>query len=132
MKTPINVSVLNSSLQRCLNNDNFIRIFYELFLQTSDEIAELFKNTDLEHQMEMMQQSLDAIISVSEANWESDQFIANTAATHKARNIRPEFYKFWEISLLAAVAECDPDYNEETRKAWKHLLNRGINFMIEY
>jgi len=125
-------AILNDSLQRCLANERFISIFYELFLDTSDEIREKFKNSDFERQINMMQKSLNTIISVSESNWESDKFLSEMAKKHKQLDIKPEHYELWENSLLATVAQCDQQYNEEICEAWKHILHRGIEFMQLY
>lgn len=124
--------LLNESLQRCLENEQFLSIFYGLFLESSEEIKTQFDNTDQSHQINMMRQSLNTIISVSESNWESDKFLTDMAKKHKEMNIKPEHYVLWESSLLAAVAECDNQYNDEIRDAWKFILNRGIDFMQSY
>jgi hemoglobin-like flavoprotein len=121
--------LLNESLQRCLENDRFLSIFYALFLESSDEIRGKFDKINLEHQINMMSQSLDAIISVSEANWESDKFLTQVAKNHKQLDIKPEYYDYWEESLLKAVSICDFEYDENTEEAWKHILKRGIEFM---
>ena len=122
-------NLLNESLQRCLENDQFLIIFYKLFLESSDEIKDKFSGIDEEHQINMMRQSLNTIISVSEANWESDKFLSDMAIKHKDMNIKPELYTLWQSSLLSAVSKCDKQYNEDIRKAWTYILSRGIEFM---
>ena len=124
--------LLNDSLQRCLENEQFLSIFYRLFLESSEEIKAQFDNTDQEHQINMMRQSLSTIISVSESNWESDKFLSDMAKKHKDMNIKPEHYLLWESSLLSAVSECDKKYNDDIHEAWKHILRRGIDFMQSY
>ena len=124
--------LLNISLKRCSAHPRFTEIFYSHFLDASPEIKLLFKNTDLQHQMNMLEKSLRIIVSVSEQNWTSDQFLSKIAKHHKSMNIKPEHYKHWETSLLLAVAECDPEYDEQIKQAWKDILSRGINFMMQY
>ena len=132
MNEPSSQDLLNASLRRCLDNSQFFPIFYEYFQQSSPEVADLFAKTDMNRLNNMMQSSLYRIIAASESNWESDQDLVEIAESHKNMNIKSEFYKYWELSLLATVAECDPEYNEQTRKAWKDILSRGISFMANY
>ncbi|MDH3325327.1 MAG: globin [Gammaproteobacteria bacterium] len=127
-----NQDLLNSSLRRCLNDKYFFTAFYEHFHQSSPEIAALFDKTDMVRLNKMMEVSLFSIIAASESNGDNDQDLVDIAQAHKGRNIKPEFYKYWEISLLATVAECDPEFDDNTRKAWKHVLARGVEFMAQY
>ena len=127
-----NQDLLNDSLRRCLNNNQFFPTFYDHFHHSSPEIAALFDKSNLVKLNKMMENSLFQIISASESNWESEQELLEIAKSHKNMNIKQEFYKFWELSLLATVAECDPEYNSEIKAAWKEILSRGVDFMINY
>ena len=124
--------LLNDSLRECLKNDQFFAIFYEHFHAASPEIAALFDKTNMVQLNKMMENSLFRIVAASESNWDSDQDLQELARSHKNMNIKPEHYKFWELSLLATVAECDPNYNPETKAAWKNILTRGIDFMSKH
>jgi len=126
-----NQDLLNSSLRKCLENDHFFATFYDYFHQSSPEIAALFDKTNIVQLNKMMENSLFRIIAVSESNWDSEQDLIRIAKAHKDFNIKPEYYKFWELSLLATVAEFDPDFNDQTRNAWKDSLSRGIELMLK-
>lgn len=132
MSQPSNQDLLNDSLRNCLKNEQFFTVFYEHFHDASPEISSLFDKTNMVQLNKMMENSLFRIIAASESNWDSDQDLVELASSHKAMNIKPEYYKYWELSLLASVAECDPNYNTATKNAWKDILSRGINFMANY
>lgn len=122
--------LLNESLQRCLNNEQFLEIFYRLFIESSPEIKSLFRNTDFQKQFDMMGKSLMTMIAASESNWISDQQLSRLANIHRKLNIKPEHFEIWESSLLASIKQCDPAFNEEIKKAWKIIVQRGKNFML--
>jgi len=132
MESPSNQELLNASLRRSLAKSYFFPTFYDHFHSSSPEISALFDKTNMDSLNKMMENSLFHIIAASESNWDSEQELIDIAQSHKAMNIKPEFYKYWELSLLATVAECDEEFNEETRTAWKEILSRGIQFMSEY
>ncbi len=48
--TPEERRLFYDSLGRCIEGGKFLDRFYELFVQSSEEVREKFKNTDLEKQ----------------------------------------------------------------------------------
>lgn len=122
-------SILNSSLQRCMQNRQFMTIFYERFINSAPEIKHLFKNTDMEKQFEMMGKSLYAMISASEANWQNDQELIDLSRKHREMNINPAYFELWENSLLSTIKECDPSFDENVSNSWKVMIKRGKDLM---
>ena len=51
------IRIFNDSLARCLSNDRFFRRFYELFLASSQEVRDKFRNTDFAKQNRMLRAS---------------------------------------------------------------------------
>jgi len=127
-----NSKILQDSLSRCVEDKDFFRIFYVLFLETAQEIKEKFKDTDFERQSQMMEDSLNVILLMDEPGWESNQTLIDIAESHKKMSVKSEFYQYWQISLLAAVAECDPQYDETILRAWREKLEKGIEFMMTH
>lgn len=122
-------SILNASLQRCIHQPEFMSRFYRHFIESSPEIRDLFQQTDMKKQFEMMSKSLMTMIAASEANWLNDQELTTLAQKHKNLKIKPEHYELWENSLLESIKECDPEYSEVVRNAWKFIIKRGKDFM---
>ena len=48
----------NESFERCINDPLFLDQFYEIFLSSSDEVYQMFKNTEMETQKAMLMASL--------------------------------------------------------------------------
>ena len=43
--------------------------------------------------------------------------------------IRPELYDLWLDCLIRAVREHDRSFSSETERAWRNVMERGIEFM---
>lgn len=129
MKQQQSEELLTDCLQRCLENDNFLIEFYRRFIDSSDEIKTLFRDTDIEAQQKMMAKSLMSMISASDENWLNDNYLTELAATHKQRGIKPEHYELWEESLLATIKDFDDKFSDTTESAWKQVIQRGKQFM---
>jgi len=120
----------NESFERCLNDISFLDKFYEVFLSSSDEVYQMFKNTDMGVQKAMLMTSL---VYMSRAhNDEDPNLILDIAEKHNKNNlnIKPHFYTLWLNSLIAAAYSIDPLFDEKTEKVWKEVLQPGIDLMI--
>jgi hemoglobin-like flavoprotein len=97
----------------------FFRRFCEIFFSSSEEVAEHFANTDMDHQVRVLQKAMFHLISFYLIKNDND-FIGNIALTHDREHldIRPELYDVWLAALLQTVAEMDPYYRPETALAW--------------
>ena len=131
MDTPA-IRDFNDSLARCQRNDQFFQRFYELFLASSEEVREKFRNTDFRKQRRMLQSSFYMLIEYIAMDWpECRAFLERIAATHsrQGRNIPPQLYDLWLDSLLLAVKENDPQYSVEVEAAWRFMMGAGIGFL---
>ena len=52
------IELFNDSLDRCSGRPGFLDRFYELFLASSDEVAEKFERTDFRKQTRVLKASL--------------------------------------------------------------------------
>jgi len=132
MNTENASEILNQSLTRCTANPQFLRIFYEHLLDTSPAIKALFDESNMESHMEVVKISLMTMVSSADSDESIEEYLKDIAQKHVDMDIKPEFFKFWEISLMATIAECDPDYNEQIRRAWKTIISKGINYLLNY
>ncbi len=124
-------AIYNDSLARCVKHPGFLDRFYELFLASSDEVAEKFKNTDFKRQKEVLKTTL-FIVTTADCWWtECDSQLDEIAQRHSRDelDIRPGLYDLWQKCLLQAVSEADPQYNAEVEAAWKGVLGPVIGFM---
>ena len=59
-------SVVAESLARCLNDSRFLDRFYELFVSSSDSVADKFRDTDFDNQKRILASSLYLMIMAME------------------------------------------------------------------
>ena len=131
------VETFRESVKRCLARPEFMKDFYDLFLASSDEVREKFRNTNLEQQRQMVADSL-YLMAVAGQSPGRDGSIAwgemsRLAARHAQsdRNIRPALYDLWLDCLLQAARQHDPEFSPAVEGAWRDTLRPGIEFMQE-
>ena len=119
----------NDSFERCINDPLFLDKFYEIFLSSSDEVYQMFKNTEMETQKVMLMTSL---VYMSNAHNDTPGLLSEIANKHAKNNlnIKPHLYKLWLDSLIAAANSIDPLFDVNTEKLWRETLQPGIDFMI--
>jgi hypothetical protein len=128
------LEIFSDSYQRVsassVAEQDFFEAFYRAFIGTSTEVADKFKNVDMEKQRQHLRQSLDQMIYFSIDRKASDTLFG-TAKTHSksGKNIRSQLYETWLESLLETVRKFDTAFNEETEIAWRVVLAPGISYM---
>jgi hemoglobin-like flavoprotein len=106
----------------------FFSRFYEIFIDSSEEVKEAFKNTDMNRQVEMLQDSLHHIINFASSK-KSNSFLEALAVIHKGNKITENMYDLWIQAILKTLQEIDPHYQPEEGLAWRIMLSPGIEFM---
>ena len=130
-ETQSDAELFNSSYDRFLSKPGFLERFYEIFLGSSPEVAEKFRDTDFVRQTQRLKASLYMLMVASLGTREALQHLKRMAQLHsrKQLNIRPELYDLWLTSLLKAVAEFDRLFDEKTEQAWRRVLLPGIDYI---
>jgi hemoglobin-like flavoprotein len=127
------VDIFLASLKRCLARPDFLLNFYGIFMASSDEIREKFKNTDFKHQTRVLAESLWTMAVVAQTEEGSPGWgdLPRLAERHSQRDlgIRPELYDGWLESLLEAARRHDAQFSPEIEEAWRRTLAVGIDFM---
>jgi hemoglobin-like flavoprotein len=122
-----------ASLKRCLTKPDFLLNFYGIFMGSSDEVREKFKNTDLERQTRILAESLWVMAVAAQAPPESPAWgdLPRLAALHGRYNldIQPELYDGWLDCLVEAARRHDPQFSPEIEEAWRQTLGVGIEYM---
>ena len=113
-----------------VDGKEFLEKFYEMFIGRSEEIAEKFKNTDMQRQREHLHMSLNHMIYFSIDRRASEELL-RVGRMHGGANlnIRPGLYEDWLDSLLDAVKLFDGDYDQEVDLAWRVILAPGVAYM---
>lgn len=133
MPAQAQIDAFRASLNRCLAKPAFLRDFYEMFVESSPEVREKFKNTDFPRQTRVLADSLYmmAVAAQLERNagvWaEMDRLAGRHDRT--GLDIRPGLYDLWLDCLLRAVARHDTEYSREIELAWRETLAVGIEYL---
>lgn len=110
--------------------NRFFTAFYQRFLASSQEVAQAFKNTDMQHQQNMLKKSLLYSINFITNNTSYDM-MHRIAVSHSKRGygIKPELYDLWMDCMVATVAEFDPEFADEVELAWRLAFSQAITYM---
>ena len=126
--------IFERSFERAVGNGSynheFISRFYDLFLARSEQIARLFENTNMAVQKTMLHDSLHLMLDFyrgGKVNADLER-VANVHSRSQ-HDIPDVMYEQWLISLLQAVQEFDPEYDDQVEQAWREVLRPGIQFM---
>ncbi len=123
----------DKSLDRCAANPAFFERFYQIFLASSPKIAGKFSKTDFTRQIKALEASLHLMIkAVRDDRAGMDAYLKDLADRHSARNLNigSEYYDYWLDSLLAAVKEFDPEFDQSVHDAWERVMLVGIEYML--
>ena len=126
------IEIFNDSLARCLRGGQFFQYFYELFLASSPEVRDKFRNTNFARQRRMLQTSFYVLVEYIAMGWpECQAYLERIAASHnrQGRDIRPELYDLWLDCLLRAVQASDEQYSTQVEAAWRYMMGAGIAFL---
>jgi hypothetical protein len=127
------VEMFLASLKRCLAHPEFLLKFYGIFMASSGEVRERFKNTDFKRQTRMLADSLFVMANVAQGRpwspaWED---LPRLAARHGRSDldIPPRLYDDWLEGLIQAARGHDPQFTSEIEAAWRTTLAVGIEYM---
>lgn len=122
-----------ASLKRCLADSKFLHEFYELFMASSPEVREKFKDTEFPRQARILADSLYimAVASESRENAIAWKELDRLAERHSRRglDIRPELYDSWLECLVKAARKFDADFSSAIEDAWRASLRPGIEHL---
>lgn len=118
------VELYNDSFEYCMSRAGFLPRFYDLFVASSPEIREKFKDTDLKRQARMLRKSLYVLTMASVGTYEGQQEITRLGESHGRHglNIEPFMYDLWLNCLLQAVSEYDINWNAQVEQSWRQMF----------
>ena len=131
---PNYTEIFSESVKRVLGNGaynpEFIRDFYDTFLEASPVVAEKFEHTDMSAQRTMLHDSLLLMMDFNRTRVPTPR-LTQLAEIHSRRghSISPAFYDLWLDSLVTALGRHDPGFDNDVELAWRIALAPGICFM---
>lgn len=124
----------DDSLRRCNSAHDFLDRFYETFLASSPKVKEKFAKTDFVRQKRALNASLHLMLLAAEHLNGPQRYLRDLAASHGRHqlNIGAEFYDLWLDSLLKTARQVDPEFDDETEKAWEAVMMVGIDYLLSH
>lgn len=132
---PANNAIVKKQFAHCVTKPTFFDDFYAEFTGRSPEIRQMFAKTDMSAQKAALRSGLSFLIMFAEGN---SAFAAakldRLGQSHRRTqlNVRPELYPLWLQSLIKTVERHLPDFDESSRKAWKEILQLGVDRMVSH
>ncbi|MCA9042020.1 MAG: hypothetical protein KDA65_16825 [Planctomycetaceae bacterium] len=132
--TEAKIELVHGSYRRCMLSDYFLSLFYENFLGKSEEIASMFRNTNMSRQHLVLAKSIADLVSFAEGKPSACKEMKDLAKQHDQDhlNITSPMYQQWIIAFLETVREIDQHWSPEIQSAWIEVLTIGINYMLEH
>ena len=133
MTDQTDIEMVNDSLERCGSPLDLFDSFYIRFRDSSEEVKAKFRNTDLRTQSRALREAFYLLLRAVGGDPEAWQHLELRALRHDRRHldIGPWMYQLWLDCLLETIREFDPDFDSVTEAAWRRIMQRGIDFMIE-
>ncbi len=127
------ISKVRLSYGRAISRRQFMNRFYELFMNSSPIVAHKLAATDIEKQQELLSQAVNMVILFPQGNKIATNAIKRIRESHHrdGLDIKPEYYSFWVDSLVMALAEHDPEFDNELEQAWRKVVQNAIDYIVE-
>lgn len=116
---------LQQSYGRCLRDKRFIERFYEVFMASHPAIPPMFAKTDFGAQRVALRRGISVAIlhaAGSGLSRRTTEQMADVHARHGRAPVDPALYPYWIDSLLAVVAETDPEATPALLARWRTAM----------
>ena len=134
MRTPGSFAddAVRLSLERCEGNGEFGEVFYEVFLNASQEIPHHFENTEFNRQRTVLTDSVRMMVEHDVSEPEMRQMLEQLGESHSRsqRNIPPRLYELWLDSVCGAAELLDPEWNADLERMWRVRLRPGMQIIM--
>ena len=129
--------IFSSSYQRLTGTmaarEKFFHAFYENFLDSSEDVLQMFQVTDIEQQRETLYNSFKHMLQFAMAQTSNDEF-EKIAQKHSktSLNIPPYMYDLWLECLVTTVKQEDEQFSDDVELAWRTMMAPSVAFMKHY
>ncbi len=119
---------VRASFDRCEKSGDFAECFYEIFLNSSPEIAPLFAKTDFEQQRRLLRATVYIIVTRDVDDPRGQETLERIGRSHgrSELDIRPELYEIWLDSLCETAKRLDPGWTPDLESSWRERMAPGI------
>lgn len=128
------IHTAKASLERCMHT-GMVDHFYELLLE-EPLVKHIFESR--QHDLKSTKKKLIATLVFLLANAAQPDTLRarlESVATMHSRsqaNVHPLLYQHFLRCMVASIAQFDPQYGEEVKKAWLHILPIPIRYLVKH
>ncbi|MGR6871973.1 globin [Pseudomonas sp. HK3] len=124
-----NADLVFQSYGRSCNNPIFFEDFYASFMGKSQEIRNMFIDTDMSAQEGLLRGGI--LWLVMHARGMSDAKIRALGESHSRRhmNIHPSHYTLWLDALMETLHKHDPEFDNDLEETWRVTIKPGIDLI---
>ncbi len=128
------LELFNRSFEACVGQAEFLKRFYEIFIESSPEVRAKFKDTDFVKQNRVLKKSLLRLTMAAAGTASAGEEIASLGRQHGREGLRigADLYDLWLDCLLRAVSEFDPKWSPEVGDSWRKMFGRYISILKSY
>ena len=127
------IRLVKRSFARCFLKEDLILKFLNIIVESHEEIAPHFTNTDFGQIKLLLRQGINCTIMYAEGVFAGEFCMEELRVSHNRKHmaINPKYYPYWITSLRQAVSELDPQYSEELGDLWERVVTPAIQFMAD-
>ncbi len=117
------------SFGRCTLSPGFLDDFYRAFTQSSNEIRDKFRNTDFQHQKELLKSGLSFMIMYAGGRQTAATKLDKIGRSHGKAHMDIPYWMYdnWKVALLNTIKRHDKKINWELLEEWDDVLQSGID-----
>lgn len=126
----LEIQAFNESFERCMEDRDFFRCFYDIFLGISPEITEKFGSAKMERCSHTMLVSFSCMSSGQASTQALEHFVASQRSASDP--IPPRLYDYWLDALLTAAALTDERFDAIAEAGWRRVMQAGISYVSRH
>lgn len=122
---------VQASYGRCLRKKGFITRFYEILMQSHTDMEPMFHRTDFGQQRKALRRGISIAISFAAGSPSAQYSMDQMAEIHSRIGrapVDPALYRFWLDSLIQALSETDPRFNDQVEARWHEAMQKTIDY----
>lgn len=126
---PDDPALFHASLDRTMRHPEFLQSFYRRFMDSSEEIAAMFKGRDMGRIQKKLIMTLQTVSEHTEGQPGLAMYLELLGRIHQRLNITPEQFTLWRNALIETAEECDELFTPQLRGAWERAIDAVIERM---
>lgn len=127
------VDLVYASFQRCQNNPQFSKEFYNNLFFLNPIIKNYFKNTDFKHQEKALLRGLKFCLEfLKKENNNARIQVIRLSQSHSREglNIHPHLYYYWIEAVVLTAKSCDSSWYDDLEYYWREVVFYPVSFII--